>query len=101
MVSTGNVAGVPVLYENRPIGTTDSSGKLLVPSLLSYQNNRLTVDSTRLPADIDVGQTSVVVRPPDRSGVTVKFAIKKVARGFAHAARWAWQANSARVRRKG
>ena len=78
VVSTGGVADVPVLYENRPVGTTDSAGYLLVPSLLSYQNNRLAVDTTRLPADIDVGQTSVLVRPADRSGTVVDFHIRKV-----------------------
>ncbi len=78
VVSTGGVAGVPVLYENRLVGETDSSGHLLVPSLLSYQNNRLAVDTTRLPADIDVGQTAVLLRPPDRSGVVVDFHIRKV-----------------------
>jgi outer membrane usher protein len=40
VVSTGGVADVPVLYENRVVGQTDSGGYLLVPSLLSYQNNR-------------------------------------------------------------
>ncbi len=78
VVRTGGVADVPVLYENRLIGATDSRGRLLVPSLLSYQNNRLTVDASRLPVDIDVGQTSVLVRPPDRSGVVVDFPIRKV-----------------------
>ena len=78
IVRTGGVADVPVLYENRPLGTTDSDGQLLVPSLLSYQNNHLSVDATKLPLDIDVGQTTTVVRPPDRSGVTVDFRIRKV-----------------------
>jgi outer membrane usher protein len=78
VVSTGGVAGVPVLFENRPVGNTDAGGRLLVPSLLSYQNNVLTVDPTRLPPDIDVGQTSILVRPPDRSGVVVHFPVKKV-----------------------
>jgi len=78
VVTTGGVAGVPVLYENRLVGTTDSSGHLLVPSLLSYENNRLAVDTTRLPPDVDVGQTSALVRPPDRSGVVVDFHIRKV-----------------------
>jgi outer membrane usher protein len=77
VVSTGGVAGVPVLYENRLVGETDSSGHLLVPSLLSYQNNQVAVDATRLPADVDVGQTSAVVRPPDRAGVVIDFSIKK------------------------
>ncbi len=78
VVHTGDVAGVPVLYENRLVGTTDTSGSLLVPSLLSYQNNRIAVDATRLPPNVDVGQTSLMVRPPDRSGIVVDFHIRKV-----------------------
>ncbi|CAN7344118.1 fimbria/pilus outer membrane usher protein [Phenylobacterium sp. LjRoot225] len=79
VVSTGDIAGVPVLYANRPVGRTDAHGKLLVPSLLSYQNNRLAVDVTRLPPDIEVGRTFVLVRPADRSGVMVDFHVRKVA----------------------
>ena len=78
VVHTGEVADVPVLYQNRPVGSTDSDGQLLVPSLLSYQNNRLEVDTAKLPPDIDVGQTSILVRPPDRSGVVVDFHIRRV-----------------------
>ena len=79
VVSTGDVAGVPVLYENRPVGQTDARGRLLIPSLLSYRNNRLAVDATRLPPDVEVGQTWMLVRPPDRSGVMVDFNIRRVA----------------------
>lgn len=79
VVSTGDVAGVPVLYENRPVGSTNSRGKLLIPSLLSYRNNRLAVDATRLPPDVEVGQTWMQVRPPDHSGVMVDFKIRRVA----------------------
>jgi len=78
IVSTGGIPGVPVLYENRPVGVTDSSGHLMVPSLLSYQNNRVAVDVSRLPPDVDVGQTTVEVRPPDRSGPVVDFHIRRV-----------------------
>jgi outer membrane usher protein len=78
VVQTGDVTDVPVLYQNRPAGSTGSDGQLLVPSLLSYQNNRLSVDATRLPPDIEVGQTSVEVRPPNRSGVIVDFHIQHV-----------------------
>jgi len=79
VVSAGDVAGVPVLYENRPVGSTNSRGKLLIPSLLSYRNNRLAVDATRLPPDVEVGQTWMQVRPPDRSGVMVNFNVRRVA----------------------
>jgi outer membrane usher protein len=67
-----------VLYENRLIGVTDKSGRLLAPSLLSYQNNRLALETARLPPDIEVGQTFAVVRPPDGSGIVVDFHVEKV-----------------------
>jgi len=78
IVRTGDVGGVPVRYENRSIGVTDSSGRLLVPSLLSYQNNRIALDTTHLSPDVEVGQTFTVVRPRDGSGIKVEFHIKKV-----------------------
>jgi outer membrane usher protein len=78
VVRTGDVAGVPVLYENRPIGVTNSRGELLVPSLLSYQNNKLAVDLTRLPPDVEVGQTKMLVRPSDRVGIAVDFQVRLV-----------------------
>ncbi|MEJ1970443.1 MAG: fimbria/pilus outer membrane usher protein [Rhizomicrobium sp.] len=81
VVQTGDVADVPVLYENRFVGKTDSSGQILVPFLLSYQNNRLALDVSHLPADVAVGETARLVRPPDRSGVVVNFGVKN-----AHAA---------------
>ena len=78
VVSTGDVADVPVLYENRPVGDTDAHGKLLVPTLLSYQNNLLALDATKLPADIEVGQTALLVRPGAGSGVTADFHVRRV-----------------------
>jgi outer membrane usher protein len=81
VVSTGDVGGVPVMYENRPIGRSNKHGKLLIPSLRSFQDNRLSLDSTLLPADVEVGETEKIVRPADRSGVLVDFGVRR-----AHAA---------------
>jgi outer membrane usher protein len=78
VVRTGGVPDVPVTYENRLVGTTDSNGELLVPSLLSYQNNKLAVDPSRLPADIEVGQTTRLVRPAGGSGMVVNFDVRAV-----------------------
>jgi outer membrane usher protein FimD/PapC len=57
VVGGGDVGRVPVPYERRSAGRTDPSDRLLVPSLLSCQNNRLAVDATR-PPDVAVGQIS-------------------------------------------
>jgi len=76
IVRTGDVADVGVSYENRPIGRTDSSGRLLVPDLRAYQVNRITLNATDLPPDVTAGKTDMYVRPPERSGVLVDFNVR-------------------------
>jgi len=72
-------AGAPdveVLYENRPIGRTDATGKLLVPRLRSYQRNKISIDTRNLPVNADIPKTKAVVVPADRHGVLVNFNIR-------------------------
>ncbi|WP_439598362.1 fimbria/pilus outer membrane usher protein [Falsiroseomonas sp.] len=76
VVSSGDVPNVRVSYENRPIGTTDGNGRLLVPHLSSFQNNRLALDPADLPPDVEVDRTQVLVRPGDRVGVLVDFGVR-------------------------
>jgi outer membrane usher protein len=76
VVSSGDVPNVRVRYENRPVGSTDSSGHLLVPYLGSFQNNRLALEPEDLPPDIEVARMQAVVRPGDRVGVTVDFGVR-------------------------
>ena len=71
-------AGAPnvdVLLENRPIGTTDSNGKLLVTGLIPYQENSLAVDGSNLPIDTDIPVTTLRVVPAAGSGSLASFAI--------------------------
>jgi outer membrane usher protein len=68
--------GVDVLYENRPAGTTNAQGLLLIPSLRSYQKNQIAIDSRDLPVDAEAPMTRDVVAPADRSGVLVGFGVK-------------------------
>lgn len=75
VVSSGDVPNVRVLYENRPAGTTDSHGRLLVPYLGSFRNNRLALDPEDLPADVEVDRMRALVRPGDRVGVVVDFGV--------------------------
>ena len=77
VVDTDHTAGVHVLYENRPDGVTDASGKLLVPDLRSWDVNHLAIDPADVPLDAQVPYTERQVRPPDRSGIIVRFPIRK------------------------
>jgi outer membrane usher protein len=72
VVDTGT-PGVPVFYENRPIGETNGSGKLLVPNLRAYGSNKLSIDPKVLGVNDEVETTEEVVAPADRSGVLVTF----------------------------
>jgi outer membrane usher protein len=74
VVKTG-AAGLEVLHDNRPVGVTDSRGMLLVPTLRSYQKNKLTIDPSNLPVDAEIESTREVVAPADRSGVLVNFKV--------------------------
>jgi outer membrane usher protein len=74
VVDTG-VPGVDVLYDNRPVGTTNARGKVLVPRLKSYEANRISIDPTGLPIDAETPITEEVVAPADRAGVTVAFKV--------------------------
>ncbi|HEY2750885.1 fimbria/pilus outer membrane usher protein [Phenylobacterium sp.] len=77
VVDTGGVAGVDVQFENRDAGHTDARGRRLVPDLRAWDVNHLSIDPGDVPIDAQVPYTQLDVRPPDRSGVVVKFPIRK------------------------
>lgn len=78
LVSTEGAADIPVLLENRRTGVTDRRGLLLVSRLNAYQDNRLAIDPLDLPASDRVSRVESVVAPADRSGVLVRFPIRRV-----------------------
>ena len=76
VVKTGT-PGVEVISENRHAGVTGSNGMLLIPTLRSYQRNKITIDPTNLPVDAEVTNTHDIVAPADRAGVLVRFDVRK------------------------
>jgi outer membrane usher protein len=77
VVDTGGIAGVDVLSENRVFGRTDAGGRLLIPDLRAYQANHLSVNPDDLPPDATITGAEREVRPADRSGVVVRFPIRR------------------------
>ncbi len=76
IVDTSPFPHIRVLQENRDVGSTGSSGRLLVPDMRSFELNHITIESTELPADVTIHDPSRATRPQDRSGVVVKFPMK-------------------------
>jgi outer membrane usher protein len=76
IVDTGPVPHVHVLQENRDVGTTNSSGRLLVPDMRSFDLNHIAISATDIPSDVTIDDPKVEMRPQDHSGVVVKFPVK-------------------------
>ena len=71
------VEGVDVNYENRFVGKTNSSGKLLVTQMRAYQPNKISINAEDLPLNSNVTETEKRVAPREKSGVLVDFGVKK------------------------
>ena len=81
VVDTSPMPHIHVLQENRVVGKTSSSGRLLVPDMRAFDLNRIAIDATDISPDASISYASGLIRPQDRSGVVVKFPIK-----FSHGA---------------
>ena len=68
--------GVEVSAENRTVGRTGRSGRILVPDLRAYEGNAISIDPLGLPLDAAADATQRVVRPAHRSGATVTFGVQ-------------------------
>lgn len=77
VVSVGDLADVPVYRSHQLAATTNRHGLALVPSLLPYQKNLITIDPVELPFDVDIQGVSQEVVPYARSGTSVVFPVKR------------------------
>lgn len=81
VVDTAPVAHVHVYQENRDVGTTDRSGRLLVPDMRAFDVNHIGIEPRDIPADVSFTLDKRIVRPQDRSGVVIRFPAR-----FSHSA---------------
>jgi outer membrane usher protein len=77
VVSTDGIGGIPVRLENRLIGVTDANGLLLVTPLLSWQRNRLSIDTLDLPAEMRADRVDTWVTPRQNAGLGVAFGLRR------------------------
>lgn len=81
LVKVGDVSGVKVSYTNQEAGVTDKNGEVLVPNLLSYQDNYIAIDDKDVPVNYSIAEVAKTVAPLNRSGVVVRFDTAKL-QGF-------------------
>jgi len=76
IVDSSPMGHIHVLQENRDVGTTDSSGRLLVPDMRAFDLNQIAIEPDDIPPDSTIDVTAREVRPQDRSGVVVRFPMR-------------------------
>ena len=78
VIRVPGAANVRGYLNNNEIGRTDGSGNLLVPNLLSYYANRLSVSAEDLPGDYRIDGGAQVAATPYRGAAVVHFDAKRV-----------------------
>ncbi|RQW82506.1 MAG: hypothetical protein EHM79_18215 [Geobacter sp.] len=78
LVNVGELEGVTVLLNSQVVGETDSSGKLFVPNLGSYNQNQVGIQDKDIPIDYYLSSVKRLVSPPLRSGSCISFVARKL-----------------------
>jgi outer membrane usher protein len=81
VVDVGGLPDIPVFVENQLVARTDENGRALLPNLLPYAVNRISIDPVTLPLDTTIAAPSLTVAPAYSSGVIVRFPVERVRGG--------------------
>ncbi len=73
VVKVGNLSGVNVYQNNMAMGITDSSGKLILPSLESFNENLIKINDKDVPINYALSDVSRFISQPYRSGSLIRF----------------------------
>lgn len=76
-VQVGDFENVRVYADNQLVGKTNKRGTAVIPRLRPYEQNAIRIEVADLPMDAIVTDQGKVVRPHDRSGVSVGFDVKR------------------------
>jgi outer membrane usher protein len=73
LVRVPDVGGVRAYVSNQEVGRTDRHGDLVVPNLLAYYGNRVSINDADVPMDRDLPKDAVLLAPPFRGGAIALF----------------------------
>jgi outer membrane usher protein len=76
-VKVDGIKGVRVYADNQLVGTTDSSGALVIPMMRAYERNNIRLDEADFPLDVQIEETEMAVRPFARAGTLIRFAARR------------------------
>jgi outer membrane usher protein len=81
LVKVGGVENVRVNYNNQEVGTTGKNGELLVPGLIGYNENNISINDQDIPVNYSIAEMKKLISIPYRGGGVVRFDLTKL-QGF-------------------
>lgn len=81
LAKVGTFENVAVKYNNQEVGVTNEDGELLIPGLISYHQNNISIDDKAIPVNYELSDINKSVSLPYRAGGVVRFDMKKL-QGF-------------------
>jgi len=78
IVMVGDIPNVPVQNNGQTIGRTNASGTMVVPTLTSYNENQITVDTKNVPMDYSIAGVTAKMSPSLWSGSCVAYDVRQV-----------------------
>jgi outer membrane usher protein len=78
VVKVGDVPGVRVYASNQFVGRTNRRGEAVVPNLVSYYGNRLSIVPEDVPITYAVDAQEFAIAPALRGGALVRFEASRV-----------------------
>lgn len=78
LVRVPELKNVEVAFNNQSMGTTNRRGELVIPEMISYLGNNLSIDPNALPVEYQVDRVRQYVAPAFRSGALVEFDVTKL-----------------------
>lgn len=78
VVEVGQLAGVPVTVNGRPVGQTDANGRLLIARVGAHHESVFEIDSRAIPIDQSIASVQRRVVLPERSGAVIRFEAQRL-----------------------
>jgi outer membrane usher protein len=78
LVNVGGIDGVRIYQSNVEVAVTNEKGQALLPSLVSYNDNKLSFEASDVPINYEITEAEKYLSPRYRSGSIVSFNLKKI-----------------------
>ncbi|MBV8650860.1 MAG: fimbrial biogenesis outer membrane usher protein, partial [Alphaproteobacteria bacterium] len=78
LVRVADLKGVATTLNGQPIGKTDGTGEILIPSMTSYVGSRINIDDQTIPSDYEIDATERDVATSLRGAAIVEFPVRRL-----------------------